>query len=313
MNSLTIGIIGRTEMLLSAAREVLKRGHRIGFVATCHASGHELASRDDFAGLASESGVPFLYGKELTQEDGIAAVRSTKCDIAISMNWLHLLPASLLETFPSGVFNAHPGDLPRYRGNACPNWAILQDEQQVVLTIHKMVEELDAGPVALKRGFDLRPARSIGDVYVWLREAVPNAFGILADTIASNALVLTPQPSDPAFALRCYPRRPADGRVVWSRSVIEIDRLIRASGRPFAGAFTSLEGGEIVRIWAATPFSNREAFLAVPGQVVFSHNGDPIIAASDGFLKLTDVTFDDSEKPQDAKAAILKSLRNRLI
>lgn len=312
MSRLRIGIIGRTEMLLEAARRVMEAGHEIGLVATCRPSGHELAGEDDFERLARLGGAPFLRHRELTGAEGLSAIRTAGCDLALSMNWLTLIPPSVRSLFRLGVFNAHPGDLPRYKGNACPSWAIINGEDRIGLTIHQMDDGLDSGPVAAKRYFAVRPDSAIADVYDWLREAVPEAFLSVTAAAAHGDLRLEPQPAAPDASLRCFPRRPEDGRIDWTAPVATVDRLIRASGRPFDGAFAFLDGGRKVTIWSARPLLSGEPFLAIAGQVAYAVDGDPVIAGSGGFLRLTDIRMDGCADAADAKKQILSSLRNRL-
>lgn len=312
MKKLRLGVIGRTEMLLEAARRALGRNHEIAFVATCKPSGHELATERDFEELAHAAGAPFLRHKELTSESGIAMARSAGCDLAISMNWLTLIPADVRALFGHGIFNAHPGDLPRYRGNACPNWAILNGESQVGLCIHRMEDDLDAGAVAARRFFPLTPTSAVADVYEWLRSAIPDAFLDVVEAAAHARLILTPQSTRPEDALRCYPRRPEDGLIDWAQPVEAVDRLIRASGRPFAGAFSFLEGQRKVTIWSAARIMSPEPFLAIPGQVAYAIDGDPVIAGNGGYVRLTDVCVDGCAGDAASKQAILSSLRNRL-
>ena len=95
--------------------------------------------------------------------------------MAISVNWPNLLTPEVLDLFPDGVWNAHAGDLPRYRGNAAPNWAILSGEDAVILTIHRMSAGLDEGPILAQRSFPLDETTYISDVYAFLDEAVPHA------------------------------------------------------------------------------------------------------------------------------------------
>ncbi|MDP3407491.1 methionyl-tRNA formyltransferase [Bosea sp. (in: a-proteobacteria)] len=312
MRRLRIGVIGRTEMLIEAARRAQAEGHEIALVATCKPSGHELATVADFEALAKASGAPFLRHRDLASEHGLDLVRQAQCDLAISMNWLTLIPAHVRALFALGVFNAHPGDLPRYKGNACPNWAILNGEERVGLSIHQMEDELDGGAIVAKRFLALQASTTIADVYGWLRTSIPEAFGEMVAAAARGELRLTPQSTAPEDSLRCYPRRPEDGKIDWQQPLAAIDRLIRASGHPFAGAFAWLEGTRKVTILAACPVLPREPFLAIPGQVAYAVDGDPVIAANGGYLRLTDLRVDGCVDATDARNAVLSSLRNRL-
>lgn len=310
---LRVGVIGRTEMLFEAAQRIHDLGHEIPLVATCRTSGHELKTEADYEKWAAYINATFLRGPRLDQPDIIELLRKAHCDVAISMNWPGLISHAVRSQFSYGIFNCHPGDLPRFKGNACPNWAILLGEERVTLTLHQMSDELDAGPIAAKSNFPIDAETTIGDVYHWLRHEIPIQFSHLIQSIAQENVSLMQQPADPALGLRCYPRRASDGRIEWRHSAISISRLVRASGRPFAGAFTTLEGDTKVIVWGARVEAHHEPFVAIPGQVVRDSAGDPIIATGDGLLRLTELELDGSGTTKNAKQLVLKSLRNRLV
>jgi methionyl-tRNA formyltransferase len=258
-------------------------------------------------------GAPCLQRRDLKTPEGLGVIASARCDIAVSMNWLDLLPQAVRDLFPLGVFNAHPGDLPRFKGNACPNWAILMCEKRVALSVHAMTDALDAGPIADKSYLELGDDVDISDVYDWLRQSVPAAFRRVVAKASEGSLLLAPQPHDPTQGLRCYPRRPEDSRIDWASPVADVLRLVRASGRPFSGAFTSLEGKRRLTIWRARFEPLIEPFVAVPGQIAYVAEHDPVIAGLDGYLRLVDITLDGLSTVSEAKSAVLSSLRNRLI
>lgn len=166
-----VAVIGRTGNLLRAAREILSCGHEIPFVYTCRSEEFYEAKEKDFSDLAQECGAVFF--NDLNINEKAELLLDFNCDIAISINWLTLLKQQVLDVFPFGVLNAHAGDLPRYRGNACPNWAILNGEKQIALTIHQMSVDLDSGPVILKKYMELQPNTYIGDVSNWLKKMAP--------------------------------------------------------------------------------------------------------------------------------------------
>lgn len=313
MTKLRVAVIGRTEMLLEAARRVLAAGHELPLVATCDASDTSSAASADFERLAATAGADYFCAPRIASAEQIERLKRARCDLAISMNWLTLVGAEARACFPHGVFNAHPGDLPRYRGNACPNWAILAGESHVGLCIHQMVDALDAGPVALRDRFALHAETDVEDVYAWLRIRVPELFAELVARVAAGTLQLSEQPADPSLALRCYPRRPEDSRIAWSRPALDVHRLVRASTRPMQGAFTLLEGRQRVQVWRAAIVEGGEPFLAVPGQVCRQQDGDPVIACGEGMLRLLEVTVEGCAGSAAGKAAILSSLRNRLV
>lgn len=297
-----VGLIGRTQWLLDAGRLAVERGHRIAFVHTAPAADSSTTSVDELRTFASEHDAPFYADLRIVrrQEELVA-------DICLSVNWVTVLPQSFLDSFPFGVLNAHAGDLPRYRGNATLNWAILAGEDQACLTVHRMVEALDAGPIALKRYRAITPETDIAELYEWLDSTVPESLVAVLDAIEAGNQVFQEQDPD-VRPLRVFPRMPQDSTIIWSSSSEEILRLIRASGPPFAGARTALNGEEPIVIDKARIYEPDYDFLAVPGQVCLVHSGNPVIATGDGMIEL--LAFRDHE---NMRAAVTKSLRNRLV
>ena len=214
-----------------------------------------------------------------------------------------------MDAFEHGILNAHAGDLPRYRGNACPNWAILNFEACVGLTVHRMTEELDSGPFLVKTHFPLNEETYIGDIYAWLQTAIPLAFVEALDRLSGPGFV---QQDATVRPLRAYPRRPEDARIDWRAKTREILALVRASSRPFEGATTTIEGREIVRVFRASRFFPEFDFLAVPGQVCLANDGNPVIATGDGMIEIEECAS-PAGGSEPTKRAILRSLRNRLV
>ena len=299
-------------MLLAATEKVRNSGGEIPLVITARSEPNYLAKEDDFENLARRCDANFFCGSGIDSPDILTMIEEANCDIAISMNWPTVLSKKVLDLFPIGIFNAHPGNLPRYRGNACPNWAILQDEKEVVLCIHQMTEELDAGPIAFRDSFSIAEGQYVGDVYDWLRVRVPALFLELVGKAAEDNFLLEEQPSDPLLALRAFPRRPNDSQINWRQSSDAIWRLVRASSRPFDGAFTTLEGAEKIIVWRAEPFQSPTPFLAMPGQIVFFEGSDPVIACGDGMLRLEEVESLNWDSVE-TKKRIGSSMRNRMI
>ncbi len=304
-----VGLIGRTHFLLEAAQKLVKEGVDVPFVYTMKSESYYRAHPNDFEGFARNIGSQYFCGPQLiSMREQIARLGA---QVVISMNWGALIPSPVLKSFPLGIINAHAGDLPRYKGNACPNWAILNNESHVTMTTHLMTEELDSGPILMQQRFPLTRETYITDSYEWFDEIIPkllcdSALGLLRNT-------LIPRKQDPGIrSLRAFPRRPDDAKIDWRSSAQEILALIRASSRPFMGAFSFLEGVRKVIIWRAAIYEPKYDYLAVPGQVCLSSSGCPVIATGDGMLVLQDCSVDSLSHIESSKI-ILRSLRNRFI
>jgi len=122
--------------------------------------------------------------------------------------------------------------------------------------------------------------------------------------------VLDVQSKQKQDALRCYPRQPEDGRINWSDSSINIQRLINASSEPFSGAFAEYKGENII-IWDSELYQDDEVYIAIPGQVTnLEYSSDYIVVATgSGKLKLKEIEYMGVRcKPR----TIIKSIRKRL-
>ncbi len=140
-----------TDWLIGSVEKVAAAGREISFVQTCSPEAHYQADTSDFKRLAVRHRAAFLSQPSILK--GLEFWKSTGTQACISLNWPTLVPTDALGVFEHGILNAHAGDLPRYRGNACPNWAILNFETRVGLTIHRMTEELDSAPASTRRIF----------------------------------------------------------------------------------------------------------------------------------------------------------------
>ena len=307
-----IALLGRTRWLIDAGDALRQAGHSIVAIATAKEEPFYHCGPDDFSALAARSGADFLGVVSLADPTVRDRLALAEADIAVSINWPVIVGSDVINMFPQGVVNAHCGDLPRYRGNACPNWAILNGETKIGLCAHMMEPgALDAGPILLRDYFAVTDNTYIGDVYAWLDQRIPTIIAESISELAQGRLEPVPQPADPALALRCYPRRPEDGRIDWHKPVREIHRLVRASSRPFDGAFTTLEDGQRLTIWRAHPFEHKIPFCAVPGQVMLRVDGDPVIACGSGALRLEEIEISDSDAG-DARSVVGRSVRSRL-
>jgi len=307
-----VAILGRTGALLRAAGLLASDGFVIPVVGTCLPGAYDGVGPDDFQAFANRVGAEFFFNSRINSPQVIDLLRRSACDVALSLNWVTVVGAEACARFPHGILNVHAGDLPRYRGNACPNWAILNGESRMGLTVHRMLPDaLDAGPILLKEFHSIDGSTYIADLYEWLEDAVPGLCHKAMGQLRDGSAAFTEQDANPANWLRCYPRRPEDGLIDWTQPATAVHRLVRASGRPFDGAFTFLEGKDRVTIWRAAVVDHDGAFLAVPGQVMARTGDGLMIACGEGALTITEIEIGEA-RGAEAHAIVGKSLRNRL-
>ncbi len=302
-----IAIIGRTATLLESAQRLVDAGHRIAMVITSRPSPEQDDSEEDFRALAAAHGAVFLSTPTLEREMLSAG---GAIDVGVSLNFPTVIGQPAIDAFALGILNAHGGDLPRYRGNACQAWALLQGETRIGLCIHRMVgNDVDAGDIVLRRYLDVTIDTRVGEVMAWMQREVPALFVEAVRQLQRPQAVFERQ--DPAAALRCYPRRPEDGRIDWRADQATILRLINASSEPFGGAFTSYRGERMV-VWRAALVADGERYLAVAGQVarIDRAGGTVDVITGAGKLRLLEVELDGMRSTPDR---VIKSARERLI
>ncbi|MBO9536965.1 methionyl-tRNA formyltransferase [Herbaspirillum sp.] len=302
-----IAIIGRTEILYETARQLHEAGHEIVCILTAKEAPEYTRNAEDFRHLAEQWNIPYACSAKISEHQDFLA--ASKADIGVSINYSGVIPDTITNLFGLGILNAHGGDLPRYRGNACQAWAILNGEEKIGLCIHRMIGgELDSGDIIARAYLPIDINSTIEQAMDWISSTTPGLFNDALKQLQHDPeFVLERQSKDPSLALRCYPRRPEDGRIDWSNSAVKILRLINASGRPYPGAFCFLEDKRIT-VWQAR-LGDDERFLAVPGQVTAITPEYLEIATGDGKVRLTEMDLDNTPA---AAPAVCKSIRTRL-
>jgi methionyl-tRNA formyltransferase len=178
-----------------------------------------------------------------------AWLRDKQADVALVMAYGRILPADVLGAPRRGAMNLHASLLPRYRGAAPINWAIVHGEAQTGISLMQMDEGLDTGPVFSRHVVDLTETETAGSLTEKL--AALAAEVVLADLAAAVEGKLVAQPQDEALATHAPLIERHHLQVDWARSADEISRLVRGMA-PRPGAFTLL-GGKVLRLHEARP------------------------------------------------------------
>lgn len=304
-----VAAIGRTEILYNTIELMVEQGHEIGLIVTTKETPEYTKTSEDFKQLAEKLGAKFIHtGRIKTILDPLKDMEPM--DVAVSVNYSGIIPSEVINAFPLGILNAHGGDLPKYRGNACQAWAIINGEKRVGLCIHGMIGgELDNGDIISRDFYPLDDTTKVGEIWNWMEGAVPVLFAKAVDELSKDPkFVLEVQSTNPNDALRCYPRKPEDGKINWKLSNLEILRLINASGKPYAGAFCDYEGSTLI-IWDAELLDTDSPYLAVPGQVLNIEENHIDIATGIGKIRIKEIEYDGDIM---APNALIKSIRKRL-
>ncbi len=246
---------------------------------------------------AQEHGIPVHTPESVNTPEWINRIAAMQPDLILSVYYRHMIGGSILALPPLGAFNLHGSLLPKFRGRAPINWAVLHGETRIGMTLHRMVKRADAGAMVDQEGIEISPQDTAEQAF---RKVLPCARTVLArqiDHLLSGTATETPQ--DESAATYFGGRKPEDGRIDWSRPSAEIFNLIRAVTDPYPGAFTE-QGEARLMVWWAEP---APGLSGAPGEVL---SLDPLVVATgDGALHLSRVEWRGTASPALTAGSIL--------
>ena len=285
-------------------KTLISAGLEIPLVVTVADDPNEKQWFASVARTAAEYDLTVLLPDDANTPSVEAAVAAAQADFIFSFYYRSLLKAPILNAARRGALNMHGSLLPRYRGRAPVNWAILRGEQETGATLHYMVDRADAGDIVDQLAV---PILADDDA-----RAVFNKVTVAAETVLARSLPALLAGTERRTRQRIEPgqyfgrRRPEDGRIDWRRSALEIHNLIRAVAPPFPGAFTTVSGErwliERTRIAKRTVSSGERARL-------FGEDGKCYAACHDGAV-LEVLAATTVSGPLDLRALAAQLLRH---
>ncbi len=205
-------------------------------------------------------------------------VRKCSPDLLWITDYRYLLPERILALAPRGAVNLHPSLLPKYRGRAVVNWAILRGETEFGLTAHFVDAGMDTGDIIAVRRFGLTQAEDVGDA---LDKLYPLYESVAAEVLTGFCHGNVPRRAQDHTQATEFPRRtPADGLIDWSAPAREVWNLIRAVAAPYPGAFCPWNQSRL-RIWRASGIQLfSPGAVPAPGEVLdISADGQTMVVA----------------------------------
>ena len=243
--------------------------------------------------LALELGLPLIQPERLRQPEAMAQLQAWAPDVIVVAAFGQILRPAVLELPRFGCVNVHASLLPRWRGAAPIQAALLHGDAQTGITIMRMDAGVDTGPTLSQRALPIQPDDNAGS----LSERLAALGGeLLLETLpAYLSSELAPQPQEDAGATYAPMLNKADGQLDFSQPAEALARRVRAFN-PWPGAFTIWQG-QMLKIQRAHAVP---ASCAVPGQTAI-HQGQPAFCTSDGLLALDELQ-PAGKKPQPGKA-----------
>ena len=232
---------------------------------------------------AREHGVPVHTPEKVNSTESIERIAALRPDLILSVYYRNMISPKILGLAPLGAFNLHGSLLPKYRGRAPINWAVLHGEPRIGMTLHRMVRAPDAGAIVDQEGVAIGPRDTAEQAF---RKVLPCARRVLErqiDALLAGTAKETPQ--DDSQATYFGGRKPEDGRIAWTQTSRQIFNLIRAVTDPYPGAFTEVGATRLMVWWAEPDSPATRGHRGQPGEILSL--APLVVATGDGALELT--------------------------
>jgi len=226
--------------------------------------------------------LPVLQPRDVNDPAFVECLRALTPDLGLSIAYNQILRRDVRGSAPLGCVNVHAGKLPSYRGRNVINWAIINGEREIGLTVHFMDDGIDTGDILLQHTLPIGWTDSYGDVLGRVVEAIPQFVEEGVELVACGNYTTERQ----AEAVGTYfgGRGEGDEWLDWADSSVNLHNKVRGISRPGPGARTLLDRQRIV-IWRAYYDPAWPKYMATPGQVVGRQPGDGV------FVKTGDSTL----------------------
>ncbi len=280
--------MGTPDFAVASLRRLVEDGHEICGVLTQPDKpknrGHKLTPTP-VKEYAMTENLPVFQPVSLRNAESLELVRSLDPELIVVAAYGKLLPEDILNVPPLGSINVHSSLLPKYRGAAPINWAVLNGETETGVSIMYMARELDAGDVILQKSTSIREAEDAQALTRRLAELGAQALSETVRALAEGTASRTPQDHEKHTYAPMLSRElsPVD----WTRSAHEISCQVRGL-IPWPCAVTDVISGEEMKLYAV--LETGEATAAAPGSVVAAGKTGIDIACGDGkVLRVTEL------------------------
>ncbi len=282
-----LAFMGTPAFAVSCLSEIVAAGHEIAAVYTQPprpAGRGKRERKSPVHDLADSLALPVRTPARMKAAEAIAAFQALELDAAIVVAYGQILTQAVLDAPRLGCFNLHASLLPRWRGAAPIQRAIMAGDTVTGVQVMRMEAGLDTGPVLLSETVTIAPDDTAGSLHDKLAQVgaqlLPRALGALERGAATE----TPQAED--GVTYAHKIEKAEARIDWSRSAIELDRHIRGLS-PSPGAWFEMvtdRGPSRVKALGCTPAESADAAGAAPGVTL---DDALLIACGQGALRLT--------------------------
>jgi methionyl-tRNA formyltransferase len=283
--SLRVVFMGTPDFAVPTLSEIVGQGHEVIAVYTREpaAAGRGMELKPSpVHKMAERFGIPVFTPKTLRSEEAAEQFRSLNADVAVVVAYGMILPKTILEAPELGCLNLHASLLPRWRGAAPVQRAIMAGDKETGVAVMKMEEGLDTGPIAMAERVAIAPEMNAGELHDQLMVLGADLMVRALAALSRGALNFSPQPRE--GVTYAHKIKNEDSRIDWAKPAQAVHDHIRGLS-PFPGAYFTADfgkGEERVKVLRATLGKGSGA----PGRFIDT-NGT--VSTGDGAVRLIQV------------------------
>ena len=314
--------MGTPDFSVGALESLIRAGHDICLVVTQPDKPKGRGKEVQFTPVkecALAHGIPVFQPVKIKEPEAVGELRKYQADVFVVAAFGQILSEEILQMPQYGCINIHASLLPKYRGSAPIQWAIINGEEETGVTIMQMDKGVDTGDMLYKRTIKLQGTETGESLFDDLAKLGAEAIVEALDLLEEGKLI--PEKQDESQATKAKMLSKALGKIDWTQSAETIERLVRGLNS-WPSAYSTLHG-KTVKIWEAKPIS-KEALLqayegeekmfhclqqaasdlVAPGAIALVAKDAVFVKTGEGFLKITKLQL-EGKKRMDVKDFLL--------
>ena len=242
-----IVFIGAVEIGYKILETIYNINYKVDTIYTLPSSMQESTSGFiDFSPLAEQNDSRLIRTKNINEKSHIDEIREINPDLVIVCGWQRLICEDILNIPKLGTIGFHSSLLPKYRGRAPVNWAIIMGEKETGITMFYLTPQADDGDIIAQKSFSILLNDDCNTIY---KKATQAGINLIKEYLPKIESGCAPRIHNPSASYPSYPKRiPEDGLIDFNRSSLDIYNFIRALTKPYPGAFF-MDGENKIIVW----------------------------------------------------------------
>ena len=229
---------------VNCLKALLAAGIKVDLVVTHQDDPNENVWFGSVAKLCTDQHIPYITPNANGLVDLASKIQALAPDYIFSFYYRYMISAQILACAKIAALNMHGSLLPKYRGRAPVNWAILYGETQTGATLHIMEAKPDAGDIVGQSAVSIGPNETATDVFSKVSQA---AVAVMNEVLPSLIQGNVPRKQNELQKGSYFGgRKPSDGQIHWNQKAIQVHNLVRAVAPPYPGAFTVHQGQTMI-------------------------------------------------------------------